>query len=85
MYSLGVINERISDVHFRRMFRMTSECLDLLCQRNIVVGEGQFKPEVYIGAFIKGKDQMCDVIVLTSGGYVSGEVKFDITLRLLGW
>lgn len=34
------INERISDAHFRRMFRMTRPCFSLLCRKIIAaVGE----------------------------------------------
>ena len=79
-----VVNERISDRHFRRMFRMTRCCFSLLCQKIISrVGEKQFKSEAYINAFLKGKDPMYDANVQTTGGYVSGEVKLAITLRLL--
>ena len=77
------VNERISDLQFRRMFRMDRECFHLLCQRIISVGEKEFKSEAYIDAFLKGKDPMYDAHVCTSGGYVSGEVKLGIALRLL--
>ena len=64
---------------------MTRDCFNLLCQRIIVcVGEAKFKSEAYIDAFLKGKDQMYDANVKTTGGYIAGEVKVAITLRLLG-
>ena len=56
----------------------------LLCQRIIrSVGERQFKSEAYIDAFLKGKDRMYDTNVHTSGGYIAGEVKVAVTIRLL--
>ena len=64
---------------------MKRDCFNLLCQRIIVcVGEAKFKSEAYIDAFLKGKDQMYDANVKTTGGYIAGEVKVAITLRLLG-
>ena len=78
------VNQRISDIQFRRMFRMNRQCFALLCQliiRN--VGEKQFKSEAYIDAFLKGKDSMYDANCKTTGGYISGEVKLAVTLRLL--
>ena len=78
------VNERISDIQFRRMFRMSHDCFDSLCQRIIsVVGEDKFKSEAYIDAFLKDKDQMYDAHVETTGGYISGEVKLAIAIRLL--
>ena len=85
------LQERISDIHFRRMFRMTRLCFDLLCQKIIAaVGESGFKSEAYIDAFLEGDSfifdrskQMHQAQKLTSGGYVSGEIKLAIALRLL--
>ena len=87
------INLRISDRHFRRMFRMTRPCFHLLCQTIIKsIGESAFKSEQYIDAFLdlprnalsKCKQvQMHQAHVDTCGGYVSGEVKLGITLRML--
>ena len=78
------VNDRISDLQFRRMFRMTRDCFDLLCNTIIAgVGEKAFKSEAYIDAFLKGKNYMYDANVATTGGYIAGEVKLAITLRLL--
>ena len=78
------VNEKISDNQFRRMFRMDRTCFSSLCQHIICsVGERKFKSEAYIDAFLKGKDKMYDANVSTSGGYISGEVKVAVTLRLL--
>ena len=76
--------QRISDKQFRIMFRMTRECFALLCSRVIIsIGEKNFKSESCIDAFLKGKDSMFDAHEKTSGGYISGETKVGITLRLL--
>ena len=78
------VNTRISDVQFQRMFRMNRECFHALCQKIIsCVGEKEFKSEAYIDAFLKGVDPMYDAHCISTGGYVSGEVKLAITLRLL--
>ena len=80
----ATINKRISDRHFRRMFRMTRDCFALLCSTIISkIGEKQFKSEAYIDAFLKGTDPMYEANTKTTGGYISGEVKLAITLRLL--
>ena len=56
----------------------------LLCQTiTCAVGESAFKAESYIDAFLRGKDTMFDAHEYTSGGYISGETKLAITLRLL--
>ena len=66
------------------MFRMTRPCFDLLCQNIICyTGEKAFKSEAYIDAFLKNKCQIYEAISKTNGGYVSGEVKLAVTLRLL--
>ena len=45
------INLRISDTHFRRMFRISRHCFQLLCNKVIAnVGESQFKSQHYINA-----------------------------------
>ena len=80
----SIVNERISDKQFRRMFRMTRQCFSELCQFIISkVGEKQFKSESYINAFLVNKDSMFIANEKTTGGYISGETKLGITLRLL--
>ena len=75
---------RISDIQFRRMFRMSKQCFVALCDTIISwVGESKFKSESYINAYLRGKNQMFMANQLTSGGYISGEIKLAITLRLL--
>ena len=47
------VNLRISDRHFRRMFRMSRDCFKELCSKVIsYVGESSFKSESYISAFL---------------------------------
>ena len=48
-----------------------------------IVGESDFKSEAYNSAYFRGKDQIYYANLKTSGGYISGEVNIDITLRLL--
>ena len=63
---------------------MTCPCFKLLTQRIICfIGEDIFKSEAYINAFFKDKCQKYEVIKKTIGGYIYGEVKLAITLRLL--
>lgn len=52
-------------------------------QINKGVGERVFKSKSYIAAFLKNKDPMYDGNVHTTAGYISGEVKVGITLRIL--
>ena len=46
------------------------------------IGESVFKSQHYIDAFLVGS-KMYDAHVLSSCGYMSGEVKLAITIRLL--
>ena len=78
------VSSRISDVQFRRMFRMSRECFGTLCHKiACAVGDRQFKSESYIDAYLRGKDLMFDAHECTSGGYISGETKVAVTLRIL--
>ena len=77
----------ISPKMFRRMFRMPYECFMLLC-RNIEdgVGRDEFLGEEYIEKELnsgKKKGRMKAAHMEASGGYISGEVKVALTLRLL--
>ena len=63
---------------------MTKSCFALLCQRVIIgIGEENLKSKAYIDAFMRGKDKMYDAHAKSTGGYISGEVKLTIMLRLL--
>ena len=77
------ISQRMGDYQFRQMFRMTRECFSLLCSSIIgAIGEIKFKSQQYIDAFLCGTS-VYDANVLATGGYISGEVKLAITIRLL--
>ena len=79
-YVDSMLNER----QFRRMFRMTRECFHLLCEKmKITVGESEFKSEAYINAFLNKKSSIYNANCETTGGFISGEVKMGITIRLL--
>ena len=59
-YKWSHINLRISDNHFRQMFRMTRKCFELLSQTIIDnIGENNFKSEEYISTFIAS--YMCNM------------------------
>ena len=78
------VNERISNMQFRQMFRMTRDCFQMLCQEiESIVGEREFKAESYINAHLEGLDHMYMANKMTSGGYISGEIKLAIALRIL--
>ena len=83
-------NTKVTDVHFRRMFRMTRDCFSMLCNRIIVhVGESNFKSEAYLDAYLRDNSyndtftRMHHAHLSTSGGYISGEVKLAIAIRML--
>ncbi|KAL7506494.1 hypothetical protein ACHAXN_009688 [Cyclotella atomus] len=82
---------RLTDKQFRRYFRMERECFEHLCQQIIAnVGEGAFKSEEYlhelkhgyVGIDIKNTN-IANAHEHSTGGFVSGEVKLALTLRLL--
>jgi hypothetical protein len=65
------------------MFRMKKECFNQLCQRIIAaVGERNFKSKHYIDTVLKSTS-IYVAHQSTSGGYISGEVKLALTLRML--
>ena len=52
---------------------MTREFYKLLCQKHtIAVGEVEFRSEVYIGAFLRDKDNMYNSNCETTGRCISG-------------
>ena len=82
----------LTDAQFRRMFRMPKACFDDLCSRiEDVVGEEKFLSEDYItntleddsknGGLFSAKMHKAQKFL--NGGFVSGEVKLALTLRLL--
>ena len=63
---------------------MTRECFSELCTNSKTsVGEQEIKSESYIDAYLANKDSMFMAHEKTSGGFISGETKLGLTLRLL--
>jgi len=86
--------DSLSDRIFRRMFRMSKECFEKLTQDIInAVGEEEFKSEEYLNTKLhverddvsasNKRKRMFHAHSYTSGGYICGEVKLALTLRLL--
>ena len=64
---------------------MTRDCFNLLCQKIIdTTGESNFKYQSFISVFLRVKDRVYDATTLTTGGYISEELKPTITLHILG-
>lgn len=81
----------LTDRQFRRYFRMSKECFKHLCDRiEINIGEREFKSEEFLDDFQYSHDvsdkksiRMLSAHEGSTGGFVSGEVKLALTLRLL--
>jgi hypothetical protein len=81
----------LTDRQFRRYFRMSRECFQLLCDRiEANVGEEEFKSEEYLKNLKhtdveseKKKVNLMYAHEASTGGFVSGEIKLALTLRLL--
>ena len=78
------VSSRMSKYQFRRMFRMSINCFEELCQTIIcAVGEKKFKSQHYIDAFLVEKSSIYEANCVTTAGYISGEIKLAVTIRLL--
>jgi hypothetical protein len=82
---------KLTDRQFRRNFRMSKECFLLLAERiETNVGEETFKSESYLDDLMHSKSPK-DIAVIkmmkahegSTGGFISGEVKLALTLRIL--
>ena len=91
-FKWSIINQRISNNHFRRMFQIPRHCFQKLCNTIIKnIGESRFKSEQYIDTFldqpyspfISRQVIMYAAHVKTSGCYIYGEIKLGIVLRML--
>ena len=77
----------MNDVYFRRRFRMHKECFANLV--NVIkseVGELEFKSESFLERVLEEETQYKHMLKAqqdTCGGYICGEVKLAITLRIL--
>ena len=83
----STFQESLTDTQFRRMYRMNRRTFLNLC--NVIesnVGVDEFKSERYLDS-LENQNSMIGSIsrahVATSSGFVSGEVKVAITLRIL--
>ena len=88
--SWQTFQSRLSDRQFRRYFRTSRECFQHLCDKiEGNVGRLKFKSEQYlrdlrVGRISEGKKGLMDDAHLKStGGFISGEVKLALTLRLM--
>jgi hypothetical protein len=82
--------EKLTDKQFRRYFRMDKECFKLLCERiTDTVGQHEFKSEQYLDNLRNGVighkylEAMDHAHRKSTGGFISGEIKLALTLRLL--
>ena len=71
----------LSDRQFRRMFRMPKTCFEELCDSiREKVGEDEFKSEDYLDSNLSGtKRKMFRAHELSTGGFISGEVKLALS------
>ena len=89
--SWAQFQSNLTDRQFRRYFRMSRECFQHLCDRIVDnVGEIEFKSEEYLNNLQYSHDERDKKIIQmlhahegSTGGFVSGEVKLALTLRLL--
>jgi hypothetical protein len=86
--SWSTFQESLTDTQFRRMYRMNRRMFLGLC--NLIeskVGTDEFKSERYLETLADQNSpvgRMSRANDATTSGYISGEVKVAITLRLLG-
>ena len=82
---------RLTDRQFRRYFRMSKICFQVLCDEiEDLVGVDEFKSETYLNRlrrtqqYPNGSRNIIIAHDRSTGGMLSGEVKLALTLRLLG-
>ena len=79
--------ESITDTQFRRMFRMPRTCFKKLCLKiEETVGENRFKSEQFLKNLFYEQSREARTYkanMSTTGGYISGEIKVAIALRML--
>ena len=77
----------LSPSHFRRYFRMSKDCFELLCEKIIEnVGESEFKSEEFLKERMTEGNRSSNLMkahLATTGGYICGEIKLALVLRLL--
>jgi hypothetical protein len=78
----------LTERQFRRYFRMSKECFELLCNKiKNNIGEKAFKSEDFLwqhlNRYADNKFYFQDAHEQSTGGIISGEIKLALTLRLL--
>jgi hypothetical protein len=85
--SWSVFEASLTDTQFRRMYRMSRDCFGKLCMLiEEKVGEEKFKSECYLRRIASENTtlgRMANANEATTSGFISGEVKLAITLRML--
>lgn len=81
----------LTERQFRRYFRMSKSVFQDLCNNIVdIVGQDEFKSEEYIDDIMNSRPRVgsANNIFLahaaSTGGFVSGEIKLGLTLRILG-
>ena len=87
--SWTTFKDKLTDRQFRLYFRMSKGLFQLLCDEIVgLVGVSEFKSEEFLNEMINSDDpcrrSMMVANVATTGGFISGEIKLAITLRILG-
>jgi hypothetical protein len=76
----------MTPTQFRRYFRMTKQCFQLLCEKIIDnVGVEEFKSEAYLKEVLESAGPEHNIMkahIATTGGFICGEIK-PLVLRLL--
>ncbi|KAL7545061.1 hypothetical protein ACHAWF_014107 [Thalassiosira exigua] len=90
--SWAEFQSKLTDKQFRRYFRMSRECFQLLCEKiQTNVGERSFKSEQYLADVREGNVTQVHPLLKSmihchdesTGGFICGEIKLALTLRLL--
>ena len=70
------VDSMLNNRQFRRMFRMTRECFELLCEKiKLSVGEKKFKSKAYIECFLDYAGHIYHANCATTGVYILGETR----------
>ena len=79
--------DRMKDKLFRKRFRMSKDCFKKLCRKIIKgVGESEFKSERFLAEQCNRNSKIRNIMIAhkeTSGGFICGELKLAIALRIL--
>ncbi len=86
--SFHKFKDYLSDRQFRRMFRMPKKCFEELCYSiREKVGEDEFKAKEYLhsttSSLSGNKRKLFRAHEVSTGGFICGEVKLALSLRVL--